>query len=87
MTPMTRRIADADKSRLVFAFCFFEGLFSLRVPVYGGVGVLEQIGDFSVIKLLGLLLFGMGSPLFIHICMFNIPQSSKIIHTLNKPKY
>ncbi|GAA0131402.1 hypothetical protein BavelB3_19810 [Bacillus velezensis] len=36
-----------------------------------------------MIKLLGLLLFGMGSPLSIHICMFNIPQSSKIIHTLN----
>ncbi len=25
VAPMTSRIADADKYRLVFAFCFFEG--------------------------------------------------------------
>lgn len=38
---MTSRIADADKNRLVFAFCFFKGFISPWEPVHWVVGVLE----------------------------------------------
>jgi hypothetical protein len=41
---MTRRVANAEKYRLVFALRLFEGLGSPWIPVNRIIGVLEEVG-------------------------------------------
>ena len=43
MTPVTRRITDAQQNRLVISFRLAERRFSPRMPIDGIVRVLEQV--------------------------------------------
>ena len=43
MTPVTRRITDAEENRLVISFRHAERRFSPRIPINGVVRVLEQV--------------------------------------------
>ena len=44
MTPVARRIADAQQNRFVFSLGFDKGILAPRVPVHRVVRVLEQVG-------------------------------------------
>ena len=43
VTPVTCRITNAYKNRLVFSSCFLKGLFAPWVPLYRVMGMLQQI--------------------------------------------
>jgi hypothetical protein len=53
MTPVTGGIANGQKDGFVLVTGTAEGFFSPRVPVYGVVGMLQQVGRVFVGKSIG----------------------------------
>ena len=52
MTPMARRIANADQHRLVLGLCTLERLNAPRIPINRVVSVLKQVRAGLVYKLI-----------------------------------
>src|SRR5205085_10227803 len=55
MTPMTGRVADAQKDRLVLSPRFSQSLFAPRIPVHGVVCVLQEIRAGLVLQTISVL--------------------------------
>ena len=55
MAPMTGGIADAKEDWFVFGIGFIKGFLSPRVPIYGVMGMLQEIRTFLVYKSIGFI--------------------------------
>jgi len=50
MTPVASGVANTHEDGFVFAFGLVEGLLAPRIPIYGILGVLQEVRAFALGK-------------------------------------